>query len=173
MSSCNKILKIARRRQLKLVFTNLSDKFRAQLQQGEGVDLLDAACSLAPETVCYQFADMDRGLEWCEQQILQSATVAAPARFALAEHLQSQFLGDRQEAATFMTYLQPRTVAADCEIFAPAAHSHSLHFVASGQVSVLLELATAGTKRLQTVIAGGVTRRNALLRQVPPSRRKW
>jgi len=170
VSSCQKICQLARRRQLKLVFTNLSVPFRQQLQRGEGADFPADASASDPAATCQQFADLDRGLEWCEEQILQAAG-SVPAALPLTAHLQAQFLPEAEAAETFARYLAPRQFPAGSELFAAEAASDSLYFVASGQVSVLLELPDGSTKRLQRVSAGGVLGEMRFYGQPPLSTR--
>ncbi len=155
VSSCNKILKIAQRRQLQLVFTNLSDEFRQQLQQGGGANLPPSGEQPAATATCQRQADLDRGLEWCEEQILQSWGQGTAPTLSLVEHFQGQFLPEVEAAQAFLAYLQPRQFQPGQDVFAATA-GDSLYFVASGRISVLLDLAEAGTKRLQRVSAGGV-----------------
>ncbi|MGF1512352.1 MAG: SLC26A/SulP transporter family protein [Elainellaceae cyanobacterium] len=61
----SKILRLARKQQFTLVLTNLAAEFEAELQAGADFDRqLD---------YCQVFPDIDRGLEWCEQQQLATA----------------------------------------------------------------------------------------------------
>lgn len=140
----DKILKLARQHDFLLVLTNLSAALEQELRRG---------ADLAPER-CQRLPDIDRGLEWCEQQLLP--TLAAPptaAPHGLAERLAQLFLTPEQ-AERFLTYLQPETFAPGQYVFRQGASHTGLYFIASGQVSVLLEQGNAQNKRLQTCTSG-------------------
>lgn len=139
-----KMLKIARKRQLMVLYTNLTPAIEAKLRQGGG---------LVDEDICQIFPDLDRGLEWCENQLLQQATFQE-TRPPMQEQLVDLFL-DQDQAPQFMAYLKQVWMPADCRLF-EQGDSDRLYFIESGQVSVLLELPSGQTKRLETHTYGHV-----------------
>ncbi|NEO84541.1 MAG: SLC26A/SulP transporter family protein [Spirulina sp. SIO3F2] len=153
--SCNKILKIAHQHQLTLIFTNLSASFQSQLQQGEGIELSEDVCKLYPETRCLVLPDIDRGLEWCESQLLRLAKLPSPQTINLAAHLQTWGLNTTQ-VSELMGYLRPRSVAAQTPIYATESGAPQLYLLESGRVTVLLELSDGTTKRMQTQEPGAI-----------------
>jgi len=142
-----KLLKIARQQKLTLVYTNLMAKLEAPLRQGGGID--------QEEKLCYILPDLDRGLEWCESQLLADACSEEAKKTSLKEQLTDLFLTSEQ-AERFVEYLTPQTVEAGEVIFEAGADRQCLYFIESGQVSVLLELPDGQTKRLQTHSNGSV-----------------
>ncbi|MDB9314750.1 SulP family inorganic anion transporter [Spirulina sp. CS-785/01] len=150
--SCSKILKLAKKHNITLVFTNLSSDFQQQLKRGEGLEIPDNACSIDPHPTCQIFSDMDRGLEWCEKQLLTPIEIP---KIPFSAHLTQQFL-NAEQVPPFLEYLKPQQVAADETVFKQGAASNSLFFVESGQISVLLDLEGGKSKRLQTVREGGI-----------------
>lgn len=141
----NKILKLARKQDFIVGLTNLRSEFEAALTQGQG---------FTPDSDrCQRFPDLDRGLEWCEQQILQKVGSPTEAASSLPTYLAASFLTPDQ-AQRFMTYLEPHTLSAGHYIFEPGELRPELYFIESGQVSVLLELDDGRTKRLQTCSSG-------------------
>jgi len=142
-----KLLKIARQQKLTLVYTNLLPKLEAQLRQGGGID--------EDEQLCYILPDLDRGLEWCENQLLKDAYSETTNKSSLKEQLADLFLTTEQ-AEEFVEYLVPKKVVAGEVIFEAGADQQCLYFIESGQVSVLLDLPNGQTKRLQTHCQGSV-----------------
>ncbi|MEM8640545.1 MAG: SulP family inorganic anion transporter [Cyanobacteria bacterium P01_G01_bin.54] len=153
--SCNKILKIARQHELTLVFTNLSAEFQATLEQGDGIELNDDRCLLYPAARCLLLPDIDRGLEWCESQLLAQARLTTPPAIDLATQVQTWGLSAEQ-ASQFLSYLTPRTVAAQQPIYASDTTDTQLYLLESGRVAVLLELEAGQTKRMQTQEPGAI-----------------
>ncbi|QDZ41250.1 cyclic nucleotide-binding domain-containing protein [Euhalothece natronophila Z-M001] len=144
-----KLLKIARKRNLTLVYTNLLPKLEQQLRKGGAIDATEedeARCKILP--------DLDRGLEWCENQLLKDIFPQKEHK-SLKEQLTNLFLTSEQ-AEEFIPYLKPKQVEAGEVIFEAGAKQQCLYFVESGQVSVLLELPNGQTKRLQTHSEGAI-----------------
>ncbi|MGB0562119.1 MAG: SulP family inorganic anion transporter [Spirulinaceae cyanobacterium] len=153
--SCNKILKIARKHQITLVFTNLSAEFQATLEQGDGIELSDDRCLLYPEVRCIVLPDIDRGLEWCESQLLAQAQLSSAQSIDLQAQVQTWGLSDEQ-ASQFLGYLTPRTVAAQQPIYASDHTDTQLYLLESGRVTVQLQLEGSQTKRMQTREPGAI-----------------
>jgi SulP family sulfate permease len=152
--SCNKILKIAKQEKITLVFTNVSAEFQAILQQGQAIALDKTQCALFPEPSCQLFPDMDRGLEWCENLLLRTTESSEPS-IPLGTLLTQMFLSPAQ-VYPFLSYLEPKVVAAEEVIYQQGQASDYLYFVESGRVSVLLQLEEGCSKRLQTVTGGNI-----------------
>lgn len=142
-----KLTKIARQENLTLVYTNLLPKLEGQLRQGGGIDEQEKRCQILP--------DLDRGLEWCENQLLKDACSEEAKKSSLKEQLTDLFLTPEQ-AEEFAEYLTPQSVVAGEVIFEAGAKQECLYFIESGQVSVLLDLPDGQTKRLQTHCQGSL-----------------
>jgi sulfate permease, SulP family len=140
-------LKLARQHNFSLVLTNLLPELAFELKRGLGLNLDAEHCQV--------FADIDRGLDWCEQQILAAATPLAipPEPVRLVDQLTQLFL-TADQARRFVAYLTAQTVPADHYIFRPGEIDGGLYFIESGQVTVLLEQANGRSKRLQTCTSG-------------------
>ncbi|MEO0409274.1 MAG: SulP family inorganic anion transporter [Cyanobacteria bacterium P01_A01_bin.135] len=155
----SKLLRQAHRQSFTLVFTNLSATLAAQLQRGDGFDeALD---------YCHQFPDLDRGLEWCEQQLLGLGEVAAPPASPIQTQLSQLFLTQPQ-AERFMPYLEPQSLPACHYIFRRGEAVSDLYFVESGQISVLLDAGEC-PKRLKTLFGGGIVGEMRFFGKVPIS----
>jgi len=152
--SFDKMLKLARQHQLTLVFANLSAEFQAKLVQGGVLEKDSNSCPIFPHALCQLFPDIDRGLEWCENTLLQQqdGTILPPP---LAAQLTQLFLNPEQVEA-FLPYLEPYRMDASQTVFEQGKPSPHLYFLEFGQVSVLLDLPEGQTKRLQTVTGGNI-----------------
>ncbi|MGD1855704.1 MAG: SulP family inorganic anion transporter [Leptolyngbyaceae cyanobacterium] len=138
----DKILKLARQHGFALVLTNLSSALHSELQRSIN---LDADCHL--------FVDIDRGLEWCEQQLLSTVPITVPDQSDFSERLSDLFLTTEQ-TRRFIPYLTLKTFSAGHYIFRQGERHTGLYFIESGQVSVLLEQSNGYSKRLQTCTSG-------------------
>ncbi|MGD1859699.1 MAG: SulP family inorganic anion transporter [Leptolyngbyaceae cyanobacterium] len=155
----NKILKLAQRQDFILVLTNLLPVCEKALERGRGLDFDSDRCQVLP--------DLDRGLEWCEQQILIPVPALPSQSGVLPDLLSDRFLTPAQ-ATLFCDYLEARTF--------PAAHSlygdgqpTDLYFIESGEVDVLLHLDDGRTKRLQTCASGQLLGEMRFYNKVPLS----
>ncbi len=154
----NKILRLARKQQFTLALTNLTAEFEVTLQRGEGFDrALD---------YCQVFPDIDRALEWCEEQQL-AATSGTPPASDLAAQLTAMFLIPEQ-VERFIPYLEPQLLPPCHYIFRRGEAVSDLYFIESGQVSMLLETGDH-PKRLQTVGGGSLLGEMRFFGKVPLS----
>jgi SulP family sulfate permease len=69
--SLSKILRLASRQKMTVVYTNLSPSLENQLQQGEALE--------TDNPYCKQFPDLNQGLQWCENQLLEGVSLEQSA----------------------------------------------------------------------------------------------
>ncbi|MEC4868334.1 MAG: SulP family inorganic anion transporter, partial [Jaaginema sp. PMC 1078.18] len=143
--SFDKILKIARKRDFQLIFTNLDATFQAELERGGAFQ--------KESHLTQVFPDIDRGLEWCEKQLLQNRGEQCLTN--IASHLAPIF-ANSEDIQAFQQYLHPKQIAAGETVFQKGKPDAHLYFLECGQVSVLLELPDGKTKRLQTARPGSI-----------------
>lgn len=143
-----KIRQLAAQHQLRLVFTYLQPSILQQLQQGGGVVPHDPLIQIFP--------DLDRGIEWCEDQILKTLSSLRRRRsLPLALQLNEVF-ADADQVASFISYLEQIQVSADQSLFRQGDSSDTLYFIESGQVTVFSQLYGGQTRRVQTLSAGTI-----------------
>ncbi|MBW4525578.1 MAG: cyclic nucleotide-binding domain-containing protein [Phormidium tanganyikae FI6-MK23] len=157
-----KLEQLANQKQLHLLFTQLSKEAKERLSQGDCLDEFNP--------LCHRFDDLDRGLEWCEQQILQTQPLAqlepdpeSPDR-ALNRYLKSVFL-DPAQVDRLMSLLKTCSLQPGEYLFSQGDPFDGLYFVGSGQVSVVLELGQGQTKRIRTYTIGNTIGEMGLYRQ--------
>jgi SulP family sulfate permease len=142
-SSCavafNKLLDHCRRVGVQLVFTGLDARLRDMLRRG-GFRLESGKLKLFP--------DLDRGLEWCEQQVL--ATMP-PVRSAAAV-LEAGFSAEERER--LLAVLERFDVPAGTCLVRQGEASDYMLFVESGRVSVHVSAPDGSVKRLRSFTSG-------------------
>ena len=151
-----KLKQVAGQKKVHLLFTNLSKEAMQLLQQG--------ACLEADDPFKHVFDDLDRGLEWCEQQILQTSNLTKPEAQSLLDHLKADFF-DPQQVDQLMNCLESRQFAEGEHLFRQGDPFDGLYFVGSGQVSVVLELGQGQTKRIRTYTVGNTIGEMGLYRK--------
>jgi len=157
-----KLEQLANQKQVHLLFTQLSKEAAQRLSQGEGLGQADP--------LCHQFHDLDRGLEWCEQQILQTHQFSQlepdpnSPDCALSHYLKSVFL-DPAQVDRLMSLLKTCSLQPGEYLFRQGDPFDGLYFVGSGQVSVVLELDQNQTKRIRTYTIGNTIGEMGLYRQ--------
>lgn len=139
-----KLKQLARKQALRLVFTSLDAIAEKMLRQGGVFENNDL--------ICLVFADLDRGMEWCETQILEAVTWRRGRFMPLTLQLQRVF-SDPDQVAPFTKYLKRSQLAPGEWLFRQGTVANVLYFVESGQISTLLER-DQQTTRLQTLSIG-------------------
>lgn len=147
---------IANQKHIHLLFTHLSREAKQRLKQGGCLDETN------PYT--HVFDDLDRGLEWCEQQILQESNVDQFGSLSLPELLKKGF-SDPKQVDRLMSCLKTRGLSEGEYLFRQGDEFDGLYFVGSGQVSVVLELGDGQTKRIRTYTVGNTIGEMGLYRQ--------
>jgi SulP family sulfate permease len=158
--SFSRLLQWARENEIALIMSGLTARARNQLRKGGFIEQT-AGLRL--------FADMDRGIEWCEDQIVASVPTAG----SLPASLQAQLLTilpDQAQIAALIRHLHRREVAAGEHIIRQGDEPDHVFFVESGQLTAQLEKPGRAPVRLETMQGGYMvgelgfflgTRRNA------------
>lgn len=136
---------LAKKNDFKMVLTNASITHQKRLQNGG----LSSDC----EWVCY-FTDMDRGLEWCEEHILE---LAEGDEFALSGDLHSQLceLGFNSNLALRLPdYLEPVMIKPGERLIRQGQPANALYYIETGEVSVYLEREDSDPIRLRNISVG-------------------
>jgi SulP family sulfate permease len=155
-----KMKQLAHKEQLSLVFTQLQPTIQQQLQRGGLIEPEDRICQL--------FYDLDRGIEWCENQILETSKLRRRRFVPLALQLKSIFPAP-DLVSQLMKYLERLKIPEGEFLFRQGDSCDGLYFLESGQVSVVLELSSGQTKRLQTYNSGTIIGEMGLYGNTPRS----
>jgi SulP family sulfate permease len=140
-----KIRQLAARHRACRVFTAMQPQVDQQLRRGNCLD--------AEGSECQVFADLDHGVEWCENQLLETGWSRRRKAVPLTLQLTELFPVPDQ-AAAFMTYLERLNLPAGQTLYRQGQPPDAMYFIESGQLSILLGPAGQWSVRLRTVSAG-------------------
>ncbi len=144
--SFTKIRNLAETHQFSLVITDLSDAVRRELAR--------SAIFTGDQTITQP--DLDRGLEWCENRLLDISRITK-MHVPILLHMQLIENGwSKDDATRLKTYLEKLQFAPGDHLIHQDAEASDLFFIEMGQVSVYLELDNDRRVRLRTLGMGTV-----------------
>ncbi len=141
-----KLKQLARKQQFQIGLTDLSPALEQQLRQSQVLMTDDLLCQLFP--------DRDRGLEWCENQVLDASKYRRSRVLPLSLLLRTLLTEDGEQVATFMKYLIALPTSAGHSVFRQGEVPDTLYFVESGEVTTTMDLGDGKNRRIQTLGAG-------------------
>lgn len=143
-----KMAQLSRKDGFLLIFTQVSAKVRRKLER-EGLDG-------GPEDGLHFFPDLDHGLQWCEDRLIEGSDVSVARQGqALTDRLR-EIIGDEFDVDELLTYLERREYGPEHAIIKQGDPPGSLYLLDAGQVTVQLELGDGQQIRLRTMNAGSV-----------------
>ena len=128
-----------------LAFTELPKSVSRQLERGGCLDKEASKPPPAARPAAAVFEDLDRGLEWCENQILGAASpdeIAPESERALVDRLHD--------------YLERIEAPEGYDLYRRGDASDDLILIESGEVVAWIEVEEGRSKRLRTMGAGSV-----------------
>ena len=157
--SFTKMIKVSQRQQVALVFTNPSLEHTSSWQANSVARLfaqLDDIEQGKKEKTVHVFPELDRGLEWCEDQILLAAGVNLnDDQESLMSQL-SSLLPDANGLDSLLKYFERLDVDAGYYLMKQGDLPDSLYFIESGKVTAQLEFSDRSPVRLETMGGGRV-----------------
>jgi SulP family sulfate permease len=148
-----KCRQIAEARGSTLLLTSISERMRRQFELG-GLFVGEGAVQTFP--------DLDHGLEWCEDQLLQSELIT---HMLVPITLKAQLREGGFEQAhvdCLVAYLKKMEVKAGEYLIRQGDQARDLYFIERGDVSVHLELEDGKRMRLQTLGLGTIVGESGL-----------
>lgn len=139
-----RLRQIAAERDITVVLTHVDDAILHALRTGGGI---------AQGAGALVFPDLDRGVEWCENQTLAALGEDAARALALTEAL-AQYLPPTIDPARFLPYMDRRSIAAGEPIMRQGEASNEIYVIETGQATVLLKLPDGQDLRLWTMEPG-------------------
>ncbi len=136
-----KLLDLTEREGCGLVVTGLSVTSWERLERG-GVRDRSAAVS---GSAVHRFDDLDRGLEWCEEQLLALRSTDDSVRSGLRV-----LIRDAAELEALLRHLDRLEIGAGERLLVEGDRSTELYLIESGSFTVGLERSGSGVIRLQT-----------------------
>lgn len=142
--SFSKAVQIGAQHGFTLVFTGLRDGVQPQLERGGITE---------SEEVRF-FSELDRGLEWCEDRLLEGAGAAGVSEAALLDRLSQEL--DTVGVEAIGDYLVRIEVAAGHEIIRQGDPAGDVYFLESGLLTAQLVTGAGPPLRLRTMGPGTV-----------------
>jgi sulfate permease, SulP family len=140
-----KMRQLLQKQAVQLVLTHLHLTIWQQLQHG--------GCILAQNSPIQVFPELDRGIEWCEDQILEPLPLRRRRGLPLALQV-NEIFANADQVSSFIRYLEKIQVPPEHLLFRQGDCSDRLYFIESGQVTIILQLSDGQTRRLQTLGTG-------------------
>ncbi len=156
-----KMRKLCESQKVTLVFTELRDNARKQLERGGCVDEaprdvpIDAPAAPSSDATVVVFPDLDRGLEWCEDQVLDANADSRPSSDVMTREM-AGISRHRDLVAELSRYLERLELPADQMVFHEGERSGDLYLIESGEVAALHLIDGDREKRLRTMGPGSV-----------------
>ncbi len=85
---------------------------------------------------CFTFPDLDRGLEWCEDKILEEHKAVDKVNIPITKQLRTIFKNNKM-AAQFIKYLEKRSYYRGNFIFQQGDSANGLYLIESGEISIM------------------------------------
>jgi SulP family sulfate permease len=142
-----KARQLASSRRITLLLTGVDDRLRRQLERGGFAEDPDGGVRYLP--------DLDRGVQWCEDRLLEEA--GAPPSAApppLEDQLRAALAS--VDPSRLLPYLEAVEVGAGDTVMRQDEPSDGLYFLESGRLTVQLESPEGGRMRLRTMGPGTV-----------------
>jgi SulP family sulfate permease len=147
MLSFSKMKQVLQDRRITILVTGPSAELLNQLEKGEFVS--------KDEDAATAFADLDHGLEWVENKILNTANLPQESNIALKDMFH-QLLPDETHLEDLFNFLEKKEVKTGDYLMRQADSPDNIYFVESGQVTAQLEFPNQPPVRLETMKSGRV-----------------
>ncbi|MGH2766606.1 MAG: SulP family inorganic anion transporter [Actinomycetota bacterium] len=142
-----KVRQLASARGITLVLTRVDDRLRRGLERGGFAEDHDHGVRFLP--------DLDRGVQWCEDRLLEEAGAPASAEPPPLEDQLRAALGS-VDPTWVLPYLEAIEVDGGETLMRQDEPSDGLYFLESGRLTVQLESPEGGRMRLRTMGPGTV-----------------
>jgi SulP family sulfate permease len=150
--------------------TTASISFSKLIQEANGRDIMLAISSpnatiwrqLMQAGLCEPgdgfrvFSTLDKGVEWCEEQLLAELGAAQVEEAASAPEQFAQILAGAGDIAALMPYMERQEVAAGERLISQGDSTDTLYFVESGRLTAQLTRDDGDPKRLQSMGSGHI-----------------
>ncbi len=150
-SAVNSFLKMkdmARTQGFFLVMTRITPQLRVKFERG--------GFAVTDDDRLKMFPDLDRGMEWCENRILEDEGCLLSERGRKLDDRLVEVFPDDGERRTFLGYLSREELGAGQLLLRRGDPPRALFFVESGRITVWIDGDDGSTVRLRTMGAGTI-----------------
>jgi sulfate permease, SulP family len=154
-----KLKQLAQQAPFEILLTHLNPVLLHQLQQGGVVPA--AVAEPGTETISSPvqvFEDLDQGMQWCEEAILQGSQFRRQRTLPISMHLKTLLAdyANAEQISHLMAVLQEQRYSASEILFQSGDLSQALYFIETGQISLWQTHLGERTGRLQTLGPGTI-----------------
>lgn len=142
-----KLRRMAEKSSFMLVFSHVEEAFQKQLKQSD--------CIVEEDPHCKLFLDLDRALEFCEDEILRSIRSSADV-IASVEISLKTLLGSPDDLPRLIPFMERIQLAQGEILFHAGQKADALYVIERGSLSVFLHQASGQKKRLASMGAGTI-----------------
>jgi SulP family sulfate permease len=145
-----KLKQLIEKEHIFLLLTHLQPDVERRLQQG-------GALAHEASEYCKQFRDLDQGMAWCEDYLLNQNQFRRPRNLPIAMRLSMMFEdipGASEHLPHMLDILEACRYDSEAQVFNKGDSPQYLLFIESGQVTTWLEGVSGSAHRLQTLGAG-------------------
>jgi SulP family sulfate permease len=97
------------------------------------------------------FDDLDGGIEWCEEKILDASSQEAGSKASTLQNYLASDIFTQAQAKAFLGYLEEHIYQAGDHLLIQGSDSDDILFIEQGRVTVQLELANGKNVRLRSM----------------------
>jgi SulP family sulfate permease len=142
------MIQLVRNSNASIIITGLSEDIETFLRKSGVLDL--------EENVLHVSTDLDHGVQWCEDKLLQSAGVLAKDTFKSCQDQLKEIIGDSEEITHIMSYLEKQELPAGVHFIHQGDSPGAVYFLEDGMITVQLETAGEEPRRLRTMYSGNL-----------------
>ena len=160
-SSFLKMRQLAKDHNFFIAVTSVGERVSRSLEKTEFL--------LTEDERVVMFSDLDRGIEWCEDRLLESFSRNEDSKERSLFDSLHETCEDRGAIDTLLTYLEPQQFSSGEVLIQQGGPSNDMYFIETGRVSVHLDLPDGSRMRLRSMGAGTIVGEMALYLQKPRS----
>ncbi|MEO1592213.1 MAG: SulP family inorganic anion transporter [Cyanobacteria bacterium J06632_22] len=143
--SLRKLQQLAQAHSFVLIWTHLTPTLEKPLYQGQCLEKQDPLCQVFP--------DLDRGLQWYEEEALKESRWRRQRVVPMSLQLNHQF-EQPTDTETFLDYLELLDFSAGDLLFNQGDNARYVYLIESGQVTLFRPLLSGQDQRVQTIRRG-------------------
>lgn len=141
--SVRKMSQLVKNNQVTVVMTGMSEGIRSFLSRSGVFDSDENSFQIMP--------DLDHGVEWCEDRLLESTGVINKTKQKSFQDQLADMIGDEELTSRIMNYLEKQELPAGVHLIHLGDSPGAMYFIEQGMVTAQLEDGVEGVRRLNTM----------------------
>ena len=142
----SKLRQLALKYKIKMVLTGLTPHVNSYLSKA----------GIVEENIFQVLPDLNQGVEWCENQLLQTCGMEITGGFLTLEQQLLDVIGESEYIPRLLKYLEKIELPAGTKVIQQGDAADTLYFIEKGQLTAQIEHSGKNPIRLQTMNAENV-----------------